>query len=111
MDLTNLYDPNHIYHGLEAAAEEWTQAQLVADQLEKHGEILLSRMMLEAKDSGNAIGICKEVARARPEWQVHIQGEVIARNAAQRARAKYSNYQALASARQTEESSRRSLTR
>lgn len=106
-----MYSPDRIFQTLEDAAEEWAQAQLLADQMEKMGEILLAKMMLEAKSEGIPIGLCKETARAREEWERHVKGELVARNKAQRARAKYSNVQALAAARQTEESSRRQLTR
>lgn len=109
--MTNLYSPDRIFAELERAAEEWTQAQLLADQMENMGEILLAKMMLEAKRDGQPIGLCKEDARARPEWETHKKGEIIAKNKADRAKAKYRNFQALADARRTQESSVRALTR
>ena len=105
------YSPNGIFQALETAAEAWSTAQLEADQLEKSGEILLAKMMLEAKDKGNPVGMCKEIARARPEWETHINGEVIARNRADRAKAKYRNLQAWSEAMRTEQSTMRTLAR
>ena len=105
------YDPDAVFHALEGAAEGWTNAQYMADQMEKMGEILLAKMMLEAKDDGQPIGLCKEHARARPEWTTHIKGELAARRDADRARAKYKNMQALADARRTQESTIRALAR
>lgn len=111
MDINSLYDPEQIFHRLESAAEDWAQAQLVADQLEKMGEILMAKMQLEAKSEGNPVGMCKEIARARVEWETHIKGELIARNKADRAKARYRNMQALADARRTQESTMRTLAR
>lgn len=105
------YDPDKIFHALEDSAEKWAAAQLQADQLEKMGEILLAKMMLEAKAVGHPVGICKEVARSNDEWETHIKGELIARNKADRAKAKYRNVQALADARRTQESTMRVLAR
>ena len=107
----NTYDPDAVFNALEDAAEAWTAAQYLADQMEKMGEILLAKMMLEAKDQGHPIGLCKEHARARPEWETHIRGELEARAKADRARARYKNVQALADARRTQESTMRTLTR
>lgn len=105
------YDPDTVFAALEDAAEEWVNAQFQADQLEKMGEILLAKMMLEAKDDGESIGLCKERARATPAWETHIKGELVARRIAERARAKYKNMQALADARRTEQSTIRALAR
>ena len=105
------YDPDAVFRALEEGAEEWTEAQFLADQMEKMGEILIAKMMLEAKDDGVSIGLCKEHARARPEWLTHIKGELEARRGAERARAKYRNLQALADARRTQESTIRALSR
>ena len=107
----NTYDPDAVYSALEDAAEEWTQTQYLANIMEKMGEILLAKMMLEAKDIGCPISLCKERARIRPEWETHIKGELEARAKADRARAKYKNTQALADARRTQESTMRTLTR
>ena len=105
------YNPERVFHALEEAAEAWAQAQLVADQLEKSGEILLAKLMLEAKDGGIAVGLCKESARATQRWETHVNGEVVARNKAQRARARYQNMQAFSDARRTQESTLRTLAR
>ena len=107
----NHYSPERIFVALEDAAEEWANAQLQADQLEKMGEILLANLQFQAKAQGQPIGLCKEWARSQPEWETHINGEVVARNKADRARAKYRNVQALADARRTQESTMRNLTR
>ena len=105
------YSPDEIFRALEDAAEEWAHAQLIADQLEKSGEILLAKMMLEAKDAGTPATLAKEAARVRVDWREHIKGEVEARNKAQRAKARYHNMQALADARRTQESTTRTLAR
>ena len=105
------YNPDAVFNALEEAAEGWVNAQFQADQLEKMGEILLARLMLEAKADGEAIGLCKESARATDTWETHINGELVARRIAERAKAKYKNMQALADARRTQESTMRTLTR
>lgn len=105
------YDPDAVFTALEDAAEGWVNSQFQANQMEKMGEILLAKMMLEAKDDGESIGLCKERARARPEWETHIKGELVARRLAERAKAKYKNMQALADARRTQESTMRVLAR
>lgn len=106
-----MYDPEKVFHELERAADAWTSSQLLSDQLFRTGEILLSKMMLEARRDGTAAGLCKEDARAREEWKIHIDGEVIASNNALRAKLRYQNCRALSDARRTSESSTRALTR
>ena len=105
----NSYDPDATFTALEKAAEERAESEYQAYLLEKHGEILLAKLMLEAKQDGTAIGLCKEDARTAEQWRVHIEGEAVAIRNRSRARAKYSNLQALAAARQTQEASRRAL--
>ena len=107
--MLNSYDPDSTFTALEKAAEERAEAEYQAYLLEKHGEILLALKMLEAKHDGVAIGLCKEAARVTEEWKTHVEGEAVAMRNRSRARAKYSNLQALATARQTQEASRRAL--
>lgn len=105
------YDPDDIFKSLEQAAEEWTQADYQYGLLEKMGEVLIAKMMLEARDEKVPASLCREAARARPEWEEHFRGELVARQKAERARARYRNLQALADARRTQESSTRALAR
>ena len=107
--MLNPYDPDRTFQDLEAAAEERAEAEYKAYLLEKHGEILMASLMLEAKQDGTAIGLCKEAARTAAVWRVHVDGEAVAIRNRSRARAKYANLQALATARQTQEASRRAL--
>jgi hypothetical protein len=106
-----MYDANRMFQELEDAAEARAQAEYEAHLLERNGEILLAKLMVKAKQDGTAIGLCKEVARTQPEWGVHIEGEAAAMQKRSRARAHYANLQALSAARQTEEVSRRQLTK
>ncbi len=67
-----MYDPDKIFSELETAAEDRAEAEYQAHLLERQGEILLAKNMLEAKADGVAIGLCKEHARATDEWEVHV---------------------------------------
>lgn len=106
-----MYDPAKMYAELETAADERAEAEYEAHLLERNGEILLSTLMVKAKESGEPVGICKEIARSRPEWKMHVTGEAVAIQRRSRARAKYQNLMALSEARKTQEVSARTLTR
>lgn len=106
----DLYSPDQMFAALEAAAEERANAEYTAYLLEKDGEILLAHLMVQAKAEGEAIGMCKEVARTQPEWKKHVKGEAVAIQRRSRARAKYANLQALSEARRTQEVTMRALT-
>lgn len=105
------FDPARIWHELEKAAEERAVAEEQAYLLERNGEILLAEMMLEAKRDGTAIGLCKEAARARPEWKTHCEGEAVAIRNRSRARAKYENLKITWEAQRTLEVTERTLAR
>lgn len=105
----NGFDPAHTFHALEEAAEEMADAEYHAALLERHGEILLANLQMEAKKQGIAIGLCKEWARSQADWATHVQGEAAAISKRSRARSKYQNLRVLAEMRRTEESSRRAL--
>lgn len=107
--MRNGFDPAHTFHALEEAAEEQAEAEYQAALLERHGEILLANLQMQAKREGMPIGICKEWARSQPEWKTHSDGEAVAIAKRSRARAKYQNLRVLAEMRRTEESSRRAL--
>ncbi len=106
-----MYDPEKVFHELERAADAWVNKQLLSDQLLRTGEILLAKMMLEARNIGVAASLCKEAARTADEWKVHVHAEVIAVNESLRARLRYQNCRALSDARRTFESSMRAITR
>ena len=108
---TIMLDPDKIYLELEEAAEARAQAEYDAYLLEKHGEILMANLMVSAKDQGAPIGLCKEVARTDPQWEVHVKGEAAAMHKRSRARAKYENLRALFEARRSVEASTRQITR
>ena len=106
----NTYDPDAIFHQLEDAAEERANAEQEYHQLERMGEILLADLQVQAKNRGNPVGLCKEIARTAPEWRTHIEGEAVARGRLSRARARYENLKILAEARRSQEASMRVLT-
>lgn len=106
------YSPDKIFDALEAAAEERAAAEQDAYLLERQGEILLGELMWKVRQKEDCpASMCKEIARTKPEWAIHIKGEGEAIRKRSRARARYENLRVLASARQTEESSRRALTK
>lgn len=106
------YAPDKIFDALELAAEERAQAEYEAHLLERHGEILIGELMWEVRQKENCpASMTKEIARTKPKWKVHVDGEAEAIRKRSRARARYENLRVLASARQTEESSRRALTK
>ena len=106
------YDPQKIFDALEQAAEERAEAEQEAMLLERQGEILLGELMWKVRQKEDCpASMCKEIARTKPEWALHIKGEAEAVRKRSRARARYENLRVLASARQTEESSRRALTK
>jgi len=96
---------------LEKAAEERADAEENAHRLERLGEILLSDLILQAKQDGHPISLCKEVAKSSPEWKVHIEGESVALGNRSRKRARYENLRILWEARRTLEVTTRSLSR
>ncbi len=106
-----MLDPNAIWTALEGAAEQRADAEENAHRLERLGEILLAEMMVNAKHSGEPIGICKEMARARPEWKMHIEGESVAIGKRSRARARYENMKIKYEAMRTMEVTSRQITR
>ena len=71
----------------------------------------LSDLILQAKQDGHPISLCKEVAKSSPEWKVHIEGESVALGNRSRKRARYENLRILWEARRTLEVTTRSLSR
>jgi hypothetical protein len=108
--LANSYNPDRIFAELETAAEGRAEAEYTAHRLERLGEILLAELQVEAKQTGQPIGICKEIARADPKWRTHVEGESVAIRNRSRARGKYENLKILAEARRSQEASTRMLT-
>ena len=104
------YNPDSIFAALEDAAEERAQAEYDGNRLERLGEILLSELVVQAKNAGNPIGICKDIARTNSTWATHVEGEAVAIRNRSRARAKYENVKILAEARRSQEASMRVLT-
>ena len=104
-------DPDKLFSELEKAAEERADAEEKAHKLERLGEILLADLMLQAKNQGHPISLCKEVARSSPEWRTHIDGESVALGDRSRKRARYENLRILWEARRTLEVTTRSLAR
>ena len=109
--MENLYDPQKIFDALEAAADAWAEGKHDHMLLEKSGEVLIAKLIKRVRKNDVPATIAKEMARLEPEWEIHYKGEVEAMRIELRARLKYQNLQALASARQTQESSRRALTK
>lgn len=105
----HLYDPQKIFDALEEAAEAWAQAKHDYMLLEKAGEVLIGKLIKRIRKNDVPATISKEMARLEPEWEVHYKGEVEAMKNELRAKLRYGNLQSLASARQTEESTRRAL--
>ena len=106
-----MMDPNAIWVALEGAAQERADAEQNAHLLERMGEILLAEMQVNAKRSGEPIGICKEIARADPRWRVHCEGEAVAIGRRSRARATYENMKIKYEAMRTMEVTTRQITR
>ena len=105
------YNPQTIFDALEKAAEEWAEAKYKYYLLEKAGDLILAQQIKKARREDTPATVAKDIAKASAEMQVHYKGEAEALRNELRARLRYQNYQVLASARQTEESSRRALTR
>ncbi len=104
-------DPDRLWTALEGAAEKKASAEQNAHLLERLGEILLAKMQVEAKHEGNPVGICKEIARSRDEWEIHVRGEAEAIGQRSRARATYENMKIKYEAMRTLEVTNRTLTR
>ncbi len=104
-------DPDRAFLALEDAAEKWVNAQYEADTLERQGEILLAKLMLEAKDTGTPVGLCKEAARTSGQWKVHVEGLVYAQSKRNRTKARYENEKILAEMRRSYEATARTLTK
>lgn len=102
-------DPDRAFMALEKAAEEWVEAQYQADALERHGEILLAQLMIEAKEEGIPATLCKEAARTRKEWNIHVQGLLEAQKIKNRTRLRYENERTLAEMRRSYEATARQL--
>ena len=106
-----MYDPEKVFHELERASERHTSTQLLASQMESAGEILLSKFMMDARRDGVVASLCKQAARIRPEWKIHIEAQNDAVSDALKAKLHYRNMEHLADGRRTQESSTRALTR
>lgn len=106
------YDPDKIFDALEQAAEEMCNAQYDADLLTELQKPTLAAITLrKIGNEKKPITTAEREALADPEYDQHIRGMVAAQKIANRAKAKYRNYQALAEARRTEQASMRQLTR
>lgn len=103
------FDPNDIFLKLEAAADEMSEAEEVAQRLEELKSVLLAEIAVQFKDEGKAIGECEMRAKADPKYRAHVEGMCVARRRANRARAKYKDLLVLAEMRRTQESSARSM--
>lgn len=107
--MSNHFDPDRIFASLEEAAEEMVQAEYQARRLEEIGDILLGRLILKAIQEGRPATVAQKAAKTYPEWETHIEGLLIARQRADRAKAKYKDLLILSEARRTQESSLRAM--
>ncbi len=85
------------------------KAELEYSTLDRHGEILLSSLIVRFKRSGEPVSLCKDLARSTDEWKTHIEGWLVAEENRSKARGHYENMRILAECRKTEEVSMRQM--
>lgn len=103
------FDPNDIFLKLEAAAENMAVAESNALRLEELKGVMLAKISVEFRAQGLGVGECELRAKADPRYSTHIEGMVVAKEKAIRARANYKDLTILAELRRTQESSARTM--
>lgn len=84
-------DPDKVFHKLFKAGEEWANADEKARKMEKVKDSMLSEYKIKYIKAENGItnALAETKALADPEYKAFIEGMVIARGEANRARVKY----------------------
>jgi len=82
-----LIDPNEIHEKLVTLGEEWADAQAAAELLEETKKPLLSQLSTECNEQSAA---AKEAFALRhPDYRKHIEIQVKARKAANKAKVRF----------------------
>lgn len=98
------YDPDEIFTALVTTGYDWADKQHAFDLLDGVTKSVLSELMLQFDGS-----MAEREARARAsiEFKDHMKSLADAKHKANRAKVKYDSCKALADARRTEQSTRR----
>ncbi|MEO0498953.1 MAG: hypothetical protein AAF205_00150 [Pseudomonadota bacterium] len=97
-------DPDAAFTEMEAAADEWTDAEAAAALLEETKHVLLAQLM---SGQDGSISSREMHAKATSSYDLHVRGMVEARRKANRAKARLQNMKARQEARRTAEVSAR----
>lgn len=103
------FNPEAIAAAVNRAGEQWADAQAAADLLEETRKSVLAKLSLEA--AGGSVAAREMIALASQEYQDFLAGMVKARQAANKAKVRYSSAQVFAELRRSEESTKRAEMR
>lgn len=99
------FDPDQVYEAITKAGDDWADKQAAADLLEETRKSVLAKLMVDAAHTTHS---GKEMlALADPEYKRFVEGMVLARKAANKARVRYDSAKVLAELRRSQESTRR----
>lgn len=99
------FDPDKAHHALVQAGEDWADKEAAAQLLEETRKAVLAKLMTESAVA--SIGGKEMLALADPEYKRFLEGMVMARKAANKARVRYDSAKVLAELRRSQESTRR----
>lgn len=101
------FDPDKAFAELEAAAQDWSEAEYAASRLEELKKVMLAKIQVSKGDI--SVAKAEILALADPSYEQHIEGMVAARERANRLKARYLDMRLLAEMRRTAEATLRSL--
>ena len=103
-----MIDPDAIYRKLVVAGHDWADKEAAADILEECKKVVLAELTLRQLKAGTkSRAEAEQEALALPEYREHIEAQVNARKAANRARVDYDGMKALMELRRSQEATRR----
>lgn len=100
-----MMDSDQIYSEVIKSGEAWADAEAAASLLEETRKSVLAKLMNESAVA--SVAGKEMLALGDPEYRKHVEGMVLARKAANKARVRYDSAKILAELRRSEESTRR----
>ena len=101
------FDPDKAFAELEKAAQDWTEAQYQADRLEELKKVTLAKIQTSKGDI--SVAKAEILALADPVYEQHIEGMCVAKERANRLKARYADLRLLCEMRRTAEATLRGL--
>ena len=101
------FDPDRIYHELEAAGEDWADKKAAFNALDRNSKSILSDILVSFMDNGLSRAESETRALASSAFKTHLASVSAAEKAYLQAQVLWNNIQTLADLRRSQESTKR----